>query len=76
MVRSLITSAVKTTAAGGVGSALLGGSGAAGTLGTVATVVAAPWFLPACIVSGILVGGVTAYIKSINEIIDVNSNFD
>lgn len=76
MVRSLISTAVKTTAASGFGSALIGSSGAAGTLGTVATVVAAPWFLPVCIVSGVLIGGYTANRKSKKEIDDINSYFE
>lgn len=76
MVRSLISTAVKTSAAGSLGTALLGSSSVAGTIGTVATVVSAPWFLPVCIVSGVLFGGLRANRKSKEEIDEVNSYFD
>ncbi len=76
MVKTLITSAVKTSATGALGTTLLGSSGVAGTIGTVATVVSAPWFLPVFIVSGVLLGGLRANIKSKNEIDEVNSYFD
>lgn len=76
MVNSLVTTAVRTGVASGVGSALIGSSGVAGAIGTAATVVTAPWFLPLMIVSGVLIGGLTANGKSKKEIDDVNSYFD
>lgn len=76
MIRSLVSSAVKTSAAGALGTTLLGSSGVAGTIGTVATVVSAPWFLPVFVVTGVLLGGVKANIKSKKEIDEVNSYFD
>ncbi len=74
MINSLISTAVKTGAAGGLGSALIGSS--AGTFGTVATVVAAPWFVPVAIVSGVVLGGLAARERSLKEIKKVNSYFD
>lgn len=75
MVRCLISTAAKTTAAGGLGTALVGSSSVVGTVGTVATIVSSPWFLPVFILSGVVVGGLRAYIKSIDAIEDVNSYF-
>lgn len=73
MIRSLVTTAVKTTAVGGIGSAFVGGASAAGT---IATIVAAPWFLPAAILTGVVLGGLKGKSDSEKEIDNVNRYFE